>query len=284
MIWLKNIFKKYRYVLLILLLSSLVIFYRYGQIPQNLSFDEVEFAKLALSLENKPYTPYSSMATGHSTLYFYIILLSFKIFGISKLALRLPAAVFGVLSPAIFYLILKNVFSQTVKKEGFLPFLFSLLFLSSRWYVNFARFSFEATFLLFLELSAIYFLFQCIKTSKRSDLVLTGIFTGLAFNSYTPGRIFFIMIAIFAIAKIHKKDIKKLLYFFVPFIAVILPLSFYLLTNRDTRFDQQFFLKNEQLSIEKKISFLEGNIKADMLMFGFEGDINGRHNYPGKRP
>ena len=104
--------KKIAPIIILTILSALFIFYRFNDIPKNLSFDEVEFAKLALSLQNKPYTPYSSLATGHSTLYFYIILFSLKTFGINVFALRFPAAIFGILSVIMFYLIMQKVFKQ----------------------------------------------------------------------------------------------------------------------------------------------------------------------------
>ena len=97
---------------LLLILSSLIIFFQFNEIPKKLSWDEVEFSRLALSLENKPYLPYSRLATGHSTLYFYAILASFQIFGVTNFALRFPAALFGIMNVLIFYTITKRVFSQ----------------------------------------------------------------------------------------------------------------------------------------------------------------------------
>ena len=185
------------------LLASILIFYKFPNLPKYLAFDEVEFAKLALSLDNKPYIAYSTLATGHSTLYFYIILLSFNIFGVTNFALRLPAAIFGILSAIMFYLVIQMSFradpsadrgveksskrSLDFARDDLMPFLLTIIFLTSRWFFNFARFSFEATFLLFLELVSIYFLI-----SKKS-LFISGLFAGFAFLSYTPGRIFFLL-------------------------------------------------------------------------------------------
>lgn len=152
--------KKIFPIIILTIISLFLVFYRFAYIPKYLAFDEVEFAKLALSLENKPYIAYSSLATGHSTLYFYILLASLKTFGINVFALRFPAAIFGILSVLLFYLIMKKVFKQLNNEtmKQWLPFILSLILLSSRWFLNFARFSFEATFLLFLELTSIYFL------------------------------------------------------------------------------------------------------------------------------
>ena len=142
--------KKISLLILVGLLASIFIFYKFNLIPKYLAPDEVDFARLAFSLENKPYIPYSQLATGHSTLYFYILLASLKTFGANIFALRFPAAIFGILCVTIFYLIMKKVLQQfnNVTMKQFLPFLLTLILLSSRWFLNFARFSFEATFLL----------------------------------------------------------------------------------------------------------------------------------------
>jgi 4-amino-4-deoxy-L-arabinose transferase-like glycosyltransferase len=272
--------KKIFPIIILTIISALLIFYRFVNIPTNLAFDEVEFAKLALSLQNKPYAPYSTLATGHSTLYFYILSASLKLFGINTFALRLPAAIFGILSVLIFYFIIKKI-----NKDSLFPFLLAVIFLTSRWFLNFSRFSFEATFLLFLELTAIYFFIKH-KVSNRW-LILSGIFAGLAYNSYTPGRIFFLLPLVFLFFQlinpnIRNKLIKNLFLFLIPFIIVITPLTSYFIHNQDSRIDKLFFWKNHEMTINEKINGTAENVKSITLMFFSKGDLNGKHNYPGK--
>src|SRR3989344_2571681 len=93
-----NVFKKMKNLFLIVAIGLLIIFFRFPDIPAHLAFDEIEFTKIALSLQNQQYISYTTAATGHSTLYFYLILASFKLFGVTSFALRLPSAIFGVLA------------------------------------------------------------------------------------------------------------------------------------------------------------------------------------------
>lgn len=264
--------------------AAVIIFYKFNLIPYFLAYDELDFAKLTLSLDGKPYSPYSTLATGHSTLYFYFILLSFKLFGISSLALRLPAALFGVATVSVFYLLMRRIFN----KSYFIALLSVVTFFTLRWYFNFARFAFEATFLLFLETVSLYFIILYRDHHEKKYAIISGIFAGLAFNSYLPGRLFFFipLLYLLAISWNKKKNIneiaKKILYFLAPFILVILPLSLYLFQHPDIRVDQQFYWKNDQLSLGEKISFLGNNFKSLLLVFNVQGDMNGRHNYPGK--
>lgn len=276
------------------ILSTIFIFYRFVDLPKNLAFDEVEFTKLALSLDGKPYSPYSQLATGHSTLYFYILLASLKTFGINTFALRLPSAVFGILSVIMFYFIIRLSFRNSP-----ITYLLSLVFLSSRWLINFSRFSFEPTFLLFLELTSIYCFLKAKtpfrvkflnnlfyeKTVSGIFLILSGLFAGLAFNSYTPGRIFFLLPLIFIILykmKSLNDKIKNILLFLTPFLIVITPLIISLSSIKDTRIDQLFFWRNHEMTIRQKVTGTVQNTISLTSMFFYKGDMNGRHNYPGK--
>lgn len=272
---LKNIVSKNTLPFLLILLSTVIIFYNFPKIPKYLFFDEVEFTKLALSLQNHTYIPYSELATGHATLYFYILSFSMKIFGISTFALRLPSAIFGIFSVIVFYLISKSSFEN---KKYLIPLIVTLLFFTLRWYINFARFSFEATFLLFLELTSIYFFFIFLKKKSFSSIVLSGIFAGLAFNSYYPGRIFFVLPLFFLLLNYRKHVIP----FIVTFIIIISPLIFYFFTHTDQRLEQQLYFSNKKLSINQKMGIFSENVIKTAFMFDVKGDMNGRHNYTGK--
>lgn len=308
--------KKILLLILVGLLASILIFYKFPNLPKNLAPDEVDFARLAFSLENKPYTPFSQLATGHSTLYFYILLASLKTFGANIFALRLPSAIFGILSVLIFYLIIEYFFQQFSNRtmKQYLPFLFSFILLSSRWFLNFTRFSFEPTFLLFLELTSIYFFLMAEKkmlnffstldlaTARRLQprqknlasniyLIISGLFAGFAYLSYTPGRIFFLLplsllgyklICSLIHKQFNNEAMKQLLLFLIPFIITIIPLTLYLSTHIDARVDQQFFLMNHEVPINKKVLGILSNISSNTLMFFTKGDMNGRHNFPGK--
>lgn len=284
--------KRFLFPLLIILLSAIIIFYRFPDLPKYLAFDEVEFAKLALSLNGKLYASYSSLATGHATFYFYVILLAFKLIGISQFALRLPSALSAIFSAVLFYVIIRRL-----TKHSFVSFLSTCVLVTSRWFFGFARFSFEPTFLLFFELTSLYFLLRfTLPAGKQFDkskqslwpLFFSGIFAGLAYNSYTPGRIFFLLPFFSLILFLYRKKrsrfitLKTCLYFLIPFIILIIPLQTYLLTHQDIRIYQLSFLQNNKLTVPQKITFLADNVSSTISMFVVKGDPNGKHNYPYK--
>lgn len=286
-------------IILLLIIASFVIFYKFNEVPKKLSQDEVAFARLAISLDKHPYISYSREATGHSTLYFYFILASFKIFGENNFALRFPAALFGLFAVLLLYLVLSRIdFSKFVKlKNKFLnqkliffapivislfPFIISFLFLSTRWFFNFARFSFEVTFLITLELLSIFFFFWFKENKKTLSLLFSSLFAGLAFHSYYPGRIFFILPLIFLFLEKSKNRLKYILLYLLILFFVTLPLTTYLVFNPDIRVGQQLYILNPDVSIVQKIMITGLNTIKLFFMFNFWGDLNGRHNYPGK--
>lgn len=294
--------KRLIYSIVLLVISILVIFYNFPDYPKNIAHDESEIVRAALTLVNKPYTIFTPIADGHTTLYLYKLLGSFNLFGFSNFAMRLPVAVCSVINILLFYFILVKALKEN-KYRLELGLLSAILMLTSHWFINFARFSFEIPFLLTLELISLCFLFVTLERSDRISvlskkdsiisfgklrilqndiyIILSAIFAGLAFNSYQPGRIFFLVPIFYLLINKYYKEIVK---FLIVFGIVILPLSFYLLTNtaNDVRINQQLYLTNSKLSVEQKVEYFSQNLIKNLGVFSFVGDGNGRHNYPGK--
>lgn len=274
----KNIF----FTLILFILSAFFIFFRYNDVPKGLAHDEIELARVAFSLENKPYTPFTSLADGHGTPYFYILLGSFKTFGINQFALRLPNKVFGITIILIFYMMMNLVFHSHKKWREIISLTLCLIFLTSRWYLHFVRFSFEMPFLLFIELVSLYTMLLYQKNGRIVFIILSGLFAGIAFNSYQPGRIFFLVPL--CVLFLYKNSWKKYVIYLIMFFIMIIPISSYLFLHpqSDIRVNQQLFIKNTSMTIGEKVAFFGSNIASTTLMFFWKGDINGRHNFPGK--
>lgn len=283
----KNILSKILLGILVGSVISGIVFTHFNSIPPLMNKDEQEFAILAMSLENKPYIVYSPLATGHTTLYFYTILSSFQEFGFNTFGLRIPSAVSGVMGGLVFFALMLLVYHKKGDRSLWLAFATTLLFITLRWYFSFARFAFEATFLLMFELFSLLFILWYQRSRKTYFLILSGIFAGLAFHSYTPGRIFF-LVPLVTLAhelmkeKLTRKRLMPSLVYLGTVALVALPLVLYLSTNTDTRIYQQFFITNEQLSIVLRIQYLFENVIKNIGMLFFRGDVNGIHNYPYK--
>ncbi len=273
-------------------IACLYIFYQFNALPAHLTFDEVEFARLAVMLEYSDYTPYTQYATGHATMYFYIILAFFKLFGLHEASLRLPSALFGVLAGGMMYLVAREVFGVTkinLARWGRhtysigIALVVGLLFVSMRWMYGFARFSFEGTLVLFLELVSLYGLVRAMKEPKRwMWLVVSALGAGLAFNSYQVGRFFFLIPLVGMFVPPSLRKIRSYVLFLSVFGVLIAPLSVYLLNNHDVRVAQQLYLQDPNLSLSEKVVFFGDNVWRNTKLFFVEGDASGRHNYPFK--
>lgn len=271
----------------LLILSAIPIFYKFNIIPSSLALDELEFAHLTMLLKNSPYVVYSTYATGHATLYFYILLSFFTMFGVSEFILRLPAALFGWVNGVVMFFILYSMFkySKTVGSPAgriLLIILGTLLFIFCRWQFQFARFAFETTFLQMLELVSLIFFIFFLKNKKLLYICISALFAGLCFHSYIPGRIFFLVPLIGLLLYVKKDAWKYAALFLLVWAVVISPLQIYLLQNPDIRIQQQSYLSNGKLDIVKKLNYFGQNIVSTAGMFAIRGDVNGRHNYPNK--
>ncbi|MCA9372199.1 glycosyltransferase family 39 protein [Candidatus Woesebacteria bacterium] len=212
MTFVKNIKLRW-YLVVTLVVACAIILYRFPYIPQNLSEDELDFARLAFHLGTQSFAPYTTLATGHTTLYYYILLYSMKLFGVNAFGLRFPIALVSILNAGMIFLLFENVLRSYIEKKNVwmirVVALFStLLVVCSHWYINFARFAFEAPLLMFFELVSLYAFCLVRETRKPVWAIISGMGAGLAFNSYLPGRIFFLVPLIMMLVGVVIRVIK----------------------------------------------------------------------------
>jgi len=258
--------------LLIIGVSALVIFWQFPRLPQRLAFDEVEFVRLAMKLQNQ-LVLYSPEATGHATPYFYLLLVSIKIFGVNTFALRLPAAIFGLVNPLLVYLIFNFYF-----KKRQTAFWGTIIFATMHWVFQFARFAFEGTYLLFWELVAIYNLLIFDRNQKVVNFLLLALATVMTFYSYLPGRIFFLLPLGYFFR--HRAPYKIIGWYLGILLLFALPLL--VATGAvENRVSSLTYL-TQSLPISEKATYFVENLSRNLLMLNFQGDTNARHNYPGK--
>ena len=270
--------------------AALVILFQSQSLPKDLTRDEVEFARLAVKLSNQPYTPYDEYATGHTTLYFYIILASFQLLGLSQFALRFPSALFGFINVFALYVLYSMIFQKGILRVKIpilkkltnieTALLLSFLFVTTRWYFNFARFSFEATFIIFLEIISLIFLMMFEKRKNILLLILSAVCAGFAYNSYQPGRFFIFIPLLYMFLKPSLKKWRNFLLYTIVFGFIITPISLYLAQHPDIRLYQQLYFLDPNLTIIQKMLFLAENALRMVQMFTIKGDVNGLHNYP----
>src|SRR3989338_9212559 len=106
-----------RALLVILLVASLLRLWRIDQVPVSLFGDELDVGYQAYSIlkTGKDYSGNSwplhfhSLAEWRTPLYLYSSVPTVALFGISPLGVRLPAALFGVLSIWVMFLLVRQL-------------------------------------------------------------------------------------------------------------------------------------------------------------------------------
>jgi len=199
--------------------------------------------------------------------------------------LRLPSAIFGILTVLGIYFLAAELFSVEVG-------LLSAFFLAtSFWHVNFSRIGFRAIAAPFFLTWTLYFLLRAMRSSKSTFYFLFSIFSGvlfgLGFYTYIAYRVMPLLILVIIIYFWKKSGaegsrnrflITGFCFLAVTFL-VALPIGIYFLKN-----PADFLGRTSQISIfnsSTPLRNLSWNTIKTLGMFNFQGDWNWRHNLAG---
>lgn len=280
---------KLTFILLILILATAAFFrlWQLNQIPPGLYPDVAMNGINALdSLETGHFKVFYPDNNGREGVFFWLIALSFTIFGPSIWAMKIVAAAIGFLTVLGFYFLAKELFKNINKKYSeYLALISSFFLATSFWHTNFSRIGFRAIMVPFCLVFAFYFLFKGSRTKKIWPFIVSGIFFGLGFYTYIAYRFVVFMLAITLICWwfVYKKENLKKQFIlaiccllFTTFV-VALPLGIYFLLHPADFFGRAggvsiFAEKNPILALGKSLILHLG-------MFNIYGDANWRHNF-----
>ena len=211
-------------------------------------------AKLILETNNW-FTPFET--AHHKTIgSYWLIALSFKIFGINEFSARLPSYVFSISSLFILFRII-NLLS------GFeIGILSTFALLSSYIWFNYSNYCSPDTLYIFFNLLGIFHLINIDKNTneniKNKNLFLAGIFFSLPFfvRSYMQLLPLISLLPLF-FYKIQKLTYKNKKYFFLGLIVGLLPLIiFYLISFKTyglSSLERPFFLLQKKTFTENEL-------------------------------
>ncbi len=227
---------------------------------------------------------YFSANNGREPLYIYLAMLSIKVLGATAFALRLPAALLGVLTIPAAYALGRAWFDRRVG-------LFSAGVLAVMlWHVHLSHLAFRAVALPLCLALALAAGAHGLKTGKRWALIVGGTAYGLSFYTYMAVRFTPLALALIGLcAFLYHRDALRarrhhLAIMGVTAALVVAPLG--LLTLQDPGL---VLGRTGQVAIwETAINGgdLPGTLAKHMLgalgMFGLRGDTIARHNPPGR--
>ncbi len=261
--------------------------------PPGITHDEVSHWLINRSILAGNHAIYFTEAYGHEAAFHYFQSVFMLLLGDNALALRLPAAICGLLGVAVTFALARKLFGKNVAiiAAGLLAVLF--------WPVFYGRLALRAISLPMVAGLSAYFWWSGwndkVAPSDKvtlspghlvSPFVLSGFFAGLSIHTYMAARavpIFYgLWLAYLAIFhwQTFKQRWRGIVLFVVMFAAVAAPLVVYLQTNPGSEFrigevDQPL----QALRAGDVQPVLENGLKL-LGMFGFVGDPLWREGVP----
>lgn len=207
-----------------------------GLTDLGLAHDEVAHWLIDRAILAGQHSPYFAEAYGHEAGFHYLEALSLALLGDNPLALRLPAALTGMLGLAVSYALLRRLFGPR-------PALLALAWLSvTFWPVFYSRLALRAISLpLTAGLAGLYF-WQGLHHPRRRAWVLAGLWGGLSLYTYLASRAlpFFFLGFLLYLALAHRSQLRRagrgLWLFGAVYSLVALPLVIYLQTHPGAEF------------------------------------------------
>ncbi len=204
-------------LILIILLASALRLYKLSANPPALFGDELDTGYQAYSIlkTGRDYQgnfmpiQFHSIAEWRTPLYVYTIVPTVALFGITPLGVRLPAAVFGILTVLIIFLVVKELlnFGQEAPDNHPAALLAALLMAISPWSLQFSRSGFEVTEMIFLLMSGLWLFFKALKDPKWLWLSLSCFI--LSLWGYPTTKVF-VPLLIISIFILFKREILKM--------------------------------------------------------------------------
>ncbi len=253
----------------IVILASILRLWQLGKVPLSPDWDEVALG----------YNSYSIMQTGRDeygkflpiilrsfddykpALYAYLTIPSISFFGLNVFSVRLPSAIFGILTIIATYFLAKELFKNSRLKLEIgnwkleIPEVASLLLAISPWHIQFSRIAFEANVGVALNVFGILFFLKAFK--KPWFLFLSALMLGLSLYVYQSEKVFVPLLIAVLIYSFRKEFLtigKKYIYTSIIIFAIIcLPLILFTLTNKDA------LSRAKTVSIFSNSSIIEAN-------------------------
>jgi 4-amino-4-deoxy-L-arabinose transferase-like glycosyltransferase len=224
----------------IIILAAVLRLWQLGNVPVSPDWDEAALG----------YNAYSIIQTGRDefgkflpvvlrsfddykpALYAYLSIPSILIFGLNTFAVRLPSAIFGIISVIAVFFLVRELFEK-YKYRDQLSLLSGFLLAISPWSIQFSRVAFESNVGDSLNILMALFFIKGLK--KPWMLFLSVIFAALSIYTYQSEKVFTPLLLL-ALILIFRKSLflinKKIIVFSIILgLVVIFPMVSYIFNN-----------------------------------------------------
>ncbi len=281
-----NFFKKNQYhvfTILILLFAICLRFYKLGDIPHGMTWDEAAIGYNGFAIFNTrrdewlEQLPVSFQSFGDYKAPFSIYLNGFFtfIFGMNLFAVRLPFAIFSIFSIFGLMLLVKEIFKKN-KLVNYYALYSGLIITISPWHFHYSRTGFESGIALAFFIWGTFFLLKTLDTNFKIWIYKIGsvISYSLALYTYHSSKIVIPLLMLVILALNFKKivnNIKKFYWSIIFWIILLIPIF------KDSLFGLGLTRANatiltQEVSFYEKVIFILKNflshLSPSFLIFG----------------
>lgn len=264
------------------------------ELPPGLNMDEGFYALDAMAALRGEILPFYPQNGGRESLFMLVVAPFVALLGRDPLALRLPAAFFGVLTVAVTIPLATRLF-RSVNGEGarWIGVVAAALAATSLWLVIFNRIGLRINAFPVLLAATAYWFWRAWETRQLGAWAAAGLAFGLTQYTYTAARIFPLILPGFVVVRLVldlslrplAERWRGLILFVVVGAMVSAPLVGYAITHPEAFFRRQdklnpFSEASGQPPVERYLTALAGTLPMFVVPGG--GDARAYRNYPGE--
>lgn len=284
-------------LVLTLLIAACLRLWQLDTLPPGLHYDEAADTIIARQIARGESSPlFVEAYTGKEVLFFYWAALWMKLIGPSVFAMRLAAAMLGVLTVAVTYWAVRELFAsgnlrpasfagrQLPTASRYLALLAAIFLATSFWHVLMSRLGFRSIAEPFIQALAFAALFRGLRLNRWVWIISGGALIGLNLYTYLAARLFPVAIAaifffVLALDRGQRRlRLMQLIVVVLMALIVFAPLGVYFLNNPDA-----FLTRIQQVAPRgDQATALLDNILRALGMFFISGDPYIRFNLPGR--
>ena len=236
-------------LIIIFILAAVLRFYKLGENPPSLTWDEVAWGYNAYSLgidgrdefgRFLPWDYLESFGDFKPPVYAYLTILPVKIFGLNEFSTRFASAFFGTLTVILVYFLTKELFfnSQFAIRNSLIA---SFLLAISPWHIMLSRAAFEANVASFFIIEGVVAFLRSMR-DKGWWLIFSALSFALSLQTFNTARIVSPFLVLLLAIGFRKKllSLKKwvLLSFLTGFIVLGPVVPFYFTPQAKLRFKE----------------------------------------------
>jgi len=272
----------------ILLVAALLRLWQLSTQPRGLYRDEAMNGNNALQiLETGRFQVFYPENNGREGLFINACVPFVSVLGNTAYAIRLPAALFGILTVWGVYCLAAELFAVPVGLAA------AFFMATSYWHVTFSRMALRANAAGFFLAWGLFLLVAGVERQRDGEagvtaMTLAGVVYGLGFHTYIAYRatpLLVVVMLVYYLRRARKEGWSGAFWkgaaaFGVAVVLVALPLMIYFAQNPGT-----FFGRTTQVSVTNDpnpMLRVAGNLWKTALMYFVSGDTNWRHNYDGQ--